>query len=177
MIVVAKEEKSLEEIKKEVKEELKEPFIKIKTVKEYLGDQKKDVDGIINLIYVIVGLAVALAFVGIINNQIIGFMQRRRELAILNSTCMSRTQIKKMLFAETVLTNILSCFIAIIVSYFMTGILDSFMQSMSMYVEMIYDWQNILRFIIIIFTVLLLILVIPSRKIRKMNIVNEIKYE
>lgn len=176
MVIITKNI-DLEEAKKVLKEELKEPFIKIKTLDEYLFDQKKNVDSIINLIYVIVGLAIALAFVGIINNQIIGFMQRKREIAILNSTCMSKSQIKKMLFEETILTNIFSCFIAVIASYFMTNIIDSFLQGMSMYFEMTYDWQNALYFIVIIFIVLLLTLIVPSRKINKMNIVEEIKYE
>lgn len=176
MVVITKNQ-NLEKWKNDIKEELKEPFIKIKTFDEYLYDQKKDVDSIINLIYVIVGLAIALAFVGIINNQIIGFMQRKREIAILNSTCMSKSQIKKMLFEETILTNIFSCFIAVIASYFMTNIIASFLQGMSMYFEMTYDWQNALNFIVIIFIVLLLTLIVPSRKINKMNIVEEIKYE
>jgi len=55
--------------------------------------------------------------------------------------------------------------------------LDSFLEGMSMYIAISYDWLFVLKFVGLIYVILMLTLVIPSRKINKMNIVNEIKYE
>ena len=48
---------------------------------------------------------------------------------------------------------------------------------MSLYVDVTYDWIFILKFVGIIYVVLMLTLIIPAKRIRKMNIVDEIKYE
>lgn len=130
-----------------------------------------------SLFYIIIGLAVALSFIGIVNNQIISFIQRRKELAVLNSTCMSKKQLKKMLIAETILSNWVACLVAIGVGFIATVIIEAFMQGLVLYVDIIFDWSLAFKFVGIIFVVLLLTLVIPAKKLKKMNIIDEIKYE
>lgn len=167
----------LEKIKKIAKDEIKEVGIRIQTVDEYISEQEEQVNSIIGMFYIILGLAIALSFIGIVNNQVIGFMQRRKELAILNSTCMSRNQIKQMMIFETILSNLISCSLAVLVGFLSTGIIDKFMQGLSLYVEISFNLIFTLKFIGIIYIILLLTLIIPIRRLRKMNIVNEIKYE
>lgn len=167
----------LQSLKEKIENNIKEISIKISTVDEYLETQKEQVDGIMSLFYIIIGLAVILSFIGIINNQIICFIQRRKELAILNSTCMSKKQLKRMLRAETILSNAISCLIAVGVGFIATGIIETFLETLSMYVEMIFDWNMAFKFIGIVFVLLLCTLRIPGKRMKKMNIVNEIKYE
>ena len=164
-------------LKEKVEKNLKEIGIKISTTDEYLEVKKEQVDGIMSIFYIIIGLAVILSFIGIINNQIICFIQRRKELAILNSTCMSKIQLKRMLRAETVLSNAISCLIAVVVGFIATDIVETFLETLSLYVKMIFDWNMAFKFIGIVFILLLFTLIIPSRRMKKMNIVNEIKYE
>ena len=175
--IETKEGTDLQGLKEKIENNVKEIGIKISTVDEYLETQKEQVDGIMSIFYIIIGLAVILSFIGIINNQIICFIQRRKELAILNSTCMSKKQLKKMLRIETILSNAISCLIAVVVGFMTTGILETFLETLSMYVEMIFDWNMAFKFIGIVFVLLLCTLIIPSRRMKKMNIVNEIKYE
>lgn len=175
--IETKEGTDLQGLKEKIENNVKEIGIEISTVDEYLETQKEQVDGIMSIFYIIIGLAVILSFIGIINNQIICFIQRRKELAILNSTCMSKKQLKKMLRIETILSNAISCLIAVVVGFMTTGILEIFLETLSMYVEMIFDWNMAFKFIGIVFILLLCTLIIPSRRMKKMNIVNEIKYE
>ena len=162
---------------KTVKDKIKEVNAKIQTVDEYITEQEEQTNSVMSIFYIIIGLAVALSFIGIVNNQIISFIQRKKELAVLNSTCMSKKQIKKMLITETFLANAISCLISIGVGLLLIGIIDSFMQGLALYLDMVFDWKIILEFVGIIFVVLLLTLIIPSKRLRKMNVVNEIKYE
>lgn len=173
----SKEGTDLEKLMAEIKDKIKEVSVQIQTVDEYIELQEEQTNSIMSLFYVIIGLAVVLSFIGIVNNQIISFIQRRKELAILNSTCMSKLQLKRMLRAETILANTISCLLAICVGFITTGIIDSFMQGLSLYVEMIFNWKTTFQFVGIIFIVLLLTLRIPSKRLKKMNVVNEIKYE
>ncbi len=171
------DETDMEKLKEEIDDMLKELNLKIQTVDEYITEQEESTASIMSLFYVVIGLAVILSFIGIINNQIIGFMQRRKELAVLNSTCMSKGQIKKLLFFETVLANVVSCFIAIIVGFMATDMIENFLKGMAMYVDVEFSISSALSFSGMIFVVLLLTLLSPMKKLKKMNVVNEIKYE
>ncbi|MBQ4067650.1 MAG: FtsX-like permease family protein [Lachnospiraceae bacterium] len=175
--VVANDSTDLQKLKTTIKDEIKEVAVQIMTFDEYVDEQEASTTSVMSLFYIIIGLAVILSFVGIVNNQIIGFIQRKKELAVLNSTCMSKGQLKRMLILEVLVANAISCVIAILTGYFATGMLDSFLEGMSMYIAISYDWLFVLKFVGLIYVILMLTLVIPSRKINKMNIVNEIKYE
>ena len=167
----------LQKLKTTIKDELKEVNLQVYTFDEYVNEQEESTNSVMSLFYIIIGLAVVLSFIGIVNNQIIGFIQRRKEIAVLNSTCMSKAQIKRMLRVEILVANAISCIIAIIVGYLATGMIDSFLQGMSLYMDVEYNWLFIFKFVGIVYVVLMLTLIIPSRRIKKMNIVDEIKYE
>ncbi len=167
----------LDKLKEDIDDTLKELNLSVQTVDEYISEQEESTASIMSLFYVVIGLAVILSFIGIINNQIISFMQRRKEIAILNSTCMSKGQIKKMLFFETVLANIIACVIAIVISIMATDMIENFMEGMAMYVDVEYSISGAVSFVGVIFVVLLFTLLSPMKRLKKMNIVNEIKYE
>ena len=82
-----------------------------------------------------------------------------------------------MLFIETVVSNLVASIFVIIVAYVSTIYINYFMQGIDMYVDVQFNISIVLKFIGIIYVILLLTLIIPIRKLRKMNIVNEIKYE
>ena len=156
---------------------MKELNLTVQTVDEYITVQEESTAAIMSLFYVIIGLAVILSFIGIINNQVISFIQRRKELAVLNSTCMSKGQLKKMLFFETVLANVIAAAIAIVASLLSTDMIDNFMKGMSMYVQVDYNFKTAFIFTGVVIALLVFTLISPLRRLKKMNVVNEIKYE
>ncbi len=177
MHIITNDNINLEKFKDKLKDEIKEVNIKIQTVEEYISRQEEQSGSILGIFYVILGLSVILSFIGIVNNQIISFLQRRREIAVLNSTCMSKSQLRKMLLTETILANLIASFLVVIVSYISVDMIDKFMQGIDMYINVKYNLQSVLTFIGIIYVILLLTLIIPMKKLKKMKIVNEIKYE
>jgi ABC-type lipoprotein release transport system permease subunit len=177
VLLVTDKDTDKEAMKETLKKEIKEVSIRIQTTEEYISEQESQASSIMSIFYVILGLSVFLSFIGIVNNQIISFIQRRRELAVLNSTCMSKAQLRKMLFTETIIANLVASILVLITSYAATGFIDFFMQGIDMYMTISYDLITVLKFVGIIYVVLLFTLIIPVNKLRKMNIVNEIKYE
>ena len=167
----------MDKLKESIKDTMKELDLTVQTVDEYITAQEESTAAIMSLFYIIIGLAVILSFIGIINNQVISFIQRRKEIAVLNSTCMSKGQLKKMLFFETVLANMIAASIAIVTSVLATDMIDNFMKGMSMYVQVEYNLRTALIFAGVIIIVLIFTLISPFRRLKKMNIVNEIKYE
>ena len=82
-----------------------------------------------------------------------------------------------MLITETLLSNFVASILVLIVSYASTGFINYFMQGIEMYVSIRYDLGSILVFVGFVYVLLLFTLIIPIIKLKKMNIVDEIKYE
>lgn len=161
----------------DVEKELKDPDISIKTVEDFVKEQESQINTIMSLFYIIIGLAVMLAFVGIINNQLIGFIERTRELAVLNSVCMSKWQIIKMLIIENVVSNVTACIIGFLVAKMSVNLIGILLEGIKMYIDIIFNFKIGFTVIGIILGVLLLTVVLPIRKLKKINIIESIKYE
>ena len=175
--IEVKDSVDIDKLKEDITDVMKELYLEVQTAEEYITEQEESVASIMSIFYVVIGLAVVLSFIGIINNQVISFIQRRKEMAVLNSTCMSKGQLKKMLFFETVIANLIAAFIGVITSILLTDMLDNFMCGLSLYVQVEYSFMTAFVFTGAIFAVLLLTLLSPVRRLKKLNIVNEIKYE
>lgn len=175
--IVAEDGYEVQKLKDVIKDNIKEVGIKVYTTDEYITEQENQISGITSIIYLIIGISVTLAFIGIINNQIISFISRKKELAVLNSTCMNRAQIKKMLALETIIANMIALILAVIVTILTTSFINRFLMNLGLFLNIRFEFFVVLRFVIIIYIILLFILIFPFRRLKKMNIVEEIKYE
>lgn len=167
----------LKNVISDIEKEIKEPDTLVQTLDEFVESQREQINTIMSLFYIIIGLALTLAFVGIINNQIISFMERTRELAVLNSICMSKWQIIKMLILENTVSNIVACSLGFLVSIMSVKLIGTLLNGIKMYTEMEFNYQAGIMIVVIILVVLLATVVLPIRKMKKMNIVESIKYE
>lgn len=175
--IVAEEGIDLEKLKEDCVDSIKEVGVKAQTFDEYIAEQEASTSGIMSIFYVIIGMAVMLSFIGIINNLSIGFIQRRKEIAVLNSTCMSKKQLLKMMMAEVMLTSLFASGIGVLTGYISVGMIDKFMRSLGTYVDVVFDFKTALVVVGIILILSLFTLLIPAKRLRRMKIVNEIKYE
>lgn len=175
--IVAEEGTDLEKLKEDCVDSIKEVGVKAQTFDEYIAEQEASTSGIMSIFYVIIGMAVMLSFIGIINNLSIGFIQRRKEIAVLNSTCMSKKQLLKMMMAEVMLTSLFASGIGVLTGYISVGMIDKFMRSIGTYVDVVFDFKTALVVVGIILILSLFTLLIPAKRLRRMKIVNEIKYE
>ena len=175
--IVASDGYTAEELKDIVKDSIKEVGVKVYTTDEYITEQENQIAGITSIIYLIIGISVLLSFVGIINNQVISFISRKKELAILNSTCMNKTQIKKLLALETIIANFVALVIAFVVTILTTAFINGFLENIGLFINISFDPVVVIRFSVIIYVILLFTLFFPFKRLKKMNIVEEIKYE
>lgn len=175
--VTLKDGKDAKKFIEDVKGKIKEFNVDYMTFDEYITEQEAQANGIMDVFYVIIGLAVALSFVGIVNNQIMGFIQRKREIAVLNSTCMSKGQIRRMIFTETLLSSVIAGIIASIIAIPCVYMVNTAMEGLSMSLNIGYNILASVEFVAIVVAILLFTTLIPLRKLRKMNVVTEIKYE
>ena len=147
----------------------------IETVDEYLNMQMTSTNGIINMVWLILLLSVLLALVGIINNTVLGFMQRKREYAVLMSTAMSRGQVLFMVFSEIGFTVFFGCLFAFGVTAWLNVVLSDLLYSIGICMTVSVDTAKMLLVSAITFVALLLTAIVPAINLKKMVLVDELK--
>jgi putative ABC transport system permease protein len=94
------------------------PIAKLKDNAQYKADQKKQVNQVLNLFYVLLFLAVIIALIGIANTMTLSIHERTRELGLLRAVGESRRQTRSMIRWEAVIIALLGTFLGIVIALF-----------------------------------------------------------
>lgn len=145
---------------------------KAKSLNDYIDDINANTKTTyIAIIIACVGLSI-IVLICITNNQKICFLQRKKEIATLNSICMSRKQLKNMITIEIMLSSLISFLTAVVYSIVISRII-----SIALNIEL----KIKLLSVVIVFIAITCLMYLVSLKIRKnvnnINIIDEIKYE
>ncbi len=166
-----------DDIKNMLMKEMAGSGVYIETLQEDLAQQKSSNQSVIDMSAGILGLSVLLAICGLLNNQMIGFIQRKREYAVLYSISMSRSQLKSMIFFEALGTFLAGGIYAVVLSMWMVRLLNIVLMSIGMGYPIGIEADKLLQVLGIVLVLLLVTSISPMRKISKLKVIEEIKYE
>ena len=122
-------------------------------------------------------IMIILALIGVVNNQIMGIMSRKRELACLCATYMSKAKIMQLLLYENAIMLLIAESYAVVTGYFLVKMFGQTLEGIAWTLNMVYDYKIILMIVIVMFVVVMLSTFISLWKIRKLDVIREIKYE
>jgi putative ABC transport system permease protein len=94
------------------------PTAKLKDNAQYKSDQKKQVNQVLILFYVLLLLAAIIAFIGITNTMTLSIYERRRELGLLRAVGESRSQVRSMVRWEAVIIALLGTVLGLVIALF-----------------------------------------------------------
>lgn len=164
-------------LKKELTEKLIGTGIGIQTIDEFLASNKSEIDSILLLVAVIILMAVLLGIMGIVSNQLIGFLQRRKELAIYYSVAMSRMQLVKTFVFELLYTFLSGCLLGALLGAWLSGVLEQILYSIGEYIKIQVNVPLIAAAACGMFVIILLANLFLIKKLSGLHVVNEIKCE
>ena len=91
------------------------PLLTGYTVAQYLSYESAQVNTYLNLIYVLLGLAIVIAVVGIVNTLALSVLERTRELGLLRAVGMTRAQTWEMVAWESVIIALIGAVLGLAV--------------------------------------------------------------
>jgi putative ABC transport system permease protein len=94
------------------------PLAQLKDNAEYKQSIAKQIDGFINLVYALLGLAVIIALFGIANTLALSIFERTSELGLLRAVGMTRRQVRTMVRWESVIIALLGTFLGLVIGLF-----------------------------------------------------------
>lgn len=83
------------------------PIVTVKDQGEFADEQRAQINQMLYLIYALLGLAVIIAILGIINTLALSVIERTREIGLLRAVGLSRRQLKRMLRLESIVIALL----------------------------------------------------------------------
>ncbi len=83
------------------------PVVTVKDQRAFADEQRKPIDQMLTIIYALLGLAVVIAILGIVNTLALSVIERTREIGLLRAVGLSRRQLRSMLRLESVIIALL----------------------------------------------------------------------
>lgn len=167
----------VKDVRKEIVKAITYQMPQVLSEKEYVDLTKEGMKEIYKAIVELILIIIGVALVGIINNQSVSFLERKREMAVLYSTAMSRTQLNRMIFIEVFLSYFISALVSFIFTIMLIILLKQILMTLGIYIPMTFSIFSILIVLFVIGIIMLVIYTVMKLKIKKMNIVEELKYE
>ncbi len=82
-----------------------DPFYiaQVQTRDQFKGQQANQINGLLNILYGLLGLAIVISILGIINTLALSVVERRREIGMLRAIGAQRKQVRRAIYLESLL--------------------------------------------------------------------------
>lgn len=147
------------------------------TFDDKLSGQVETIDTLFIGITLIVLLGMVIGLLGITNNLLVSFIQRKKEFSVLYSVCMSRRQLIKMQLYEMLATFIAVVLIGWAGGMLMNIVLEKLLYAIALRVELSFNYSLFWLLCGVVFLILLVSSLITVRKMIQMNMLKELRYE
>lgn len=147
------------------------------TAEEYYARMDEGSESITGLLDALAVIGILLAVISVSGQQMIGFEQRKHELAVLRSQGMSISQLSKMLLCETLLTAVLPVLLYLCTGRFVILIIEHTLSSLDMQIPISYEYFGIAVFLTIMTLAVILTVLISIFSLKRMNTAEQLKCE
>jgi putative ABC transport system permease protein len=152
------------------------PTVTLKDPGEFAEEQKDQINFFLNIIYALLGLAVIIAVLGIINTLALSVIERTREIGLLRAVGLSRSQLRRMVRLESVIVAVLGAVLGVVMGIafgvaLQRAIADEGIDVLSV------PWGRLTAFVLVAALVGVLAAVVPARRAAKLDVLKAIYTE
>ncbi|MCW3488509.1 FtsX-like permease family protein [Dethiobacter alkaliphilus] len=166
----------------EVKERLEERFrnypnLEIHTMEEWEERNHAANAQLFDILQGFSILTLIIGIFGVLNNLVISFIERKRALAVLRSIGMSKKQIVKMIFVESLTGGIIGGCIGVLGALHMLSVMPYMLRAIAAPIPITYSPTLLLIALLSGVVIMVIASVSPALKSSRLNIVESLKYE
>lgn len=152
------------------------PSVTIKDQQEFKDEQRGPIDTMLSLIYALLGLAVVIAVLGIINTLALSVIERTREIGLLRAVGLSRRQLRTMVRLESIAIALLGAILGIVLGVSFGVALQRSLADDGITILAI-PWGQLALFVAVAASVGILAAVWPGRRAGRLDILRAISAE
>ena len=148
---------------------------KVQTRGQFIKDSEKEINQLLNLLYVLLALSVIVSLFGIVNTLVLTVFERTRELGMLRAVGMTRTQTRMMIRYESIVTALMGAALGIAVGTFLAALVIHALSSQGLVFS--FPVLTIVYFVIAAIVVGVLAAIVPARRAARLNVLEALQYE
>ncbi len=152
------------------------PTVTLKDPQEFAAEQKEQINLFLYFIYALLGLAIIIAVLGIINTLALSVIERTREVGLLRAVGLSRRQLRRMVRLESVAIAVLGAVLGVVMGIAFGIALQRAVADQGIDVLSI-PWLRLGIFVGLAALVGVLAAVLPARRAARLNVLRAITTE
>src|ERR671935_920104 len=148
---------------------------KVQTREQFIKDSEKPINGILNLLYVLLALSVIVSLFGIVNMLVLTVFERTREIGMLRAVGMTRTQTRMMIRYESIVTALMGAALGLAVGTFLGALVIHAFSGEGLVFK--FPIKTMLAFVVAGIVVGILAAIVPARRASRLNVLEALQYE
>jgi len=152
------------------------PNVKLEDQAQFRQSQAAQIDQLLGLISALLGLAILIALVGIVNTLALSIYERTREIGLLRAVGMVRRQVRSMIRWESVIIAVFGALLGTAVGVFFGWAMVQALEDVGISVLSIPGGQLVF-FVVLAGLAGVLAAVFPARRAARLNVLEAIAYE
>lgn len=152
------------------------PTVSLKDQEEFADEFKANINQLLFLIYALLGLAIVIAVLGIINTLALSVIERTREVGLLRAVGMSRRQLRRMVRLEAIAIAVLGAVLGVVMGVVFGVTLQRAIADEGLDVLSV-PYVNLGVFVLIAAFVGVLAALLPARRAARLDVLRAITTE
>ncbi|MFJ8626910.1 ABC transporter permease [Kitasatospora sp. NPDC093550] len=151
------------------------PVIEVKSKQDVRDDFSQTITFALNLMYGLLGMAVLIAILGVINTLAMSVFERKREIGMLRAIGLDRRGIKRMVRLESVVISLFGAGIGLALGCFIAWAINGTLKSSLAGLTTVLPYGQLALFLVLAGVVGLVAAIWPARRASKLDILSSIK--
>jgi putative ABC transport system permease protein len=152
------------------------PMVAVKDQEAFKAEQRSQVNQLLYLVYALLGLAIIIAILGIVNTLALSVLERTREIGLLRAVGLSRPQLRRMVQLESVAIAVLGAVLGIGLGL-LFGIALQRSQAESGLEVLAVPWVQLIIFVVLAALVGILAALWPAARAARLDVLRAITTE
>ena len=152
------------------------PNARIQTRAQFEQEQQQQVNQLLGIVYALLGLAVVIALIGIVNTLMLSVFERTREIGLLRAVGMKRRQVRAMIRSESVILAVFGAVIGVVVGTAL-GVALSWSLKAQGITELVVPFSSLVIFLVLAALLGLVAASWPARRAAKLDVLAAIAVE
>ncbi|MEZ0069000.1 putative ABC transport system permease protein [Streptacidiphilus sp. MAP12-20] len=153
------------------------PLVKVQSQQQMIDHFSSVISMMLTILYALLGMAVLIAVLGVVNTLAMSVFERKRELGMLRAIGLDKRGIKRMVRLESVVIAVFGAGMGVAIGTFLAWAANGLLKSDLSGLTTVLPWGQLALFIGIGATVGLLAALWPSRSAARLDILGAIKTE
>ncbi len=153
------------------------PAVAVGDMSSFARQQSEGLDGLVNTITILLGVALLIALLGIINTLLLSIVERTRELGLVRAVGLSRGGVVRMIAVESVLISVFGCLLGVAIGLGLGAAFVKALIDLDVMSKFALPWVNLAVYVTAALVFGVLAALWPARRAAKLNVLDAIAYE